>query len=174
MTTAEVGPYRMRFIGDKGVSVDIPAYDALDDMVKVKSIQKKFRDRGRDQLLTNGTLSPVVATIAKSAGVLTIASGVTAGGFAEMLSKEPSRFRFARWSHCNRERRVKQTTIISSKPSRSIRLLAFPMASTACSSIWRSCQRDCHQHAVLRAERRSCSARVGSFSNSDDGDLLHH
>ncbi len=89
MTTAEVGPYRMRFIGDKGVSVDIPAYDALDDMVKVKSIQKKFRDSWTrpvadqwDVVTSGGT------TIANSAGVLTIASGVTAGGYAEMLSKE--------------------------------------------------------------------------------------
>jgi hypothetical protein len=89
MTTAEVGPYRLRFIGDKGVSVDIPAYDSLDDMLKVKSIQKKFRDSwtrpvsDQWEVVTSGG-----TTIATSAGVLTIAAGTTAGGFAELLSKE--------------------------------------------------------------------------------------
>ncbi len=94
-------------------------------------------------------------TIANSAGVLTIASGVTAGGLCrEMLSKETFTIPFRAWFALQSERPVKQTTITSSKPSRSIRLLAFPMASTACSSILAgAATRDCHQHAVLRAER---------------------
>jgi hypothetical protein len=89
VTTADVGPYRIRFISEKGTSQDLPAYDSIDDMVKVKSIQKKFRDSWTrpttdqwDVVATGGT------TVANSAGVLTIASGTTAGGYAEMLSKE--------------------------------------------------------------------------------------
>jgi hypothetical protein len=89
MTTADAGPFRLRFISDKGVTQDLPAYDALDDMVKVKSIQKKFRDSWTrpitdqwDVVTGGGT------TVSVSAGVLTIGSGTTAGGFAEMLSKE--------------------------------------------------------------------------------------
>ncbi len=89
MTTADVGPFRLRFISDRGVTQELPAYDSLDDMVKVKSIQKKFRDSWTrpvsdqwDVFTSGGT------AISNVAGVLTIASGLTAGAYAEMLSKE--------------------------------------------------------------------------------------
>jgi len=66
-----------------------PAYDAQDDMIKMKSIQKKWRDSFTtstnslwDILTSNGT------TATSSAGVLTVNSGTTSAGFAEMLSKE--------------------------------------------------------------------------------------
>ncbi|HRF02443.1 MAG TPA: hypothetical protein PLI18_18160, partial [Pirellulaceae bacterium] len=44
MTRVDVGPYRMRFTDEKGVSTELPGFDSTDDMLKVKSIQKKFRD----------------------------------------------------------------------------------------------------------------------------------
>lgn len=64
-------------------------YDAGDDMLKVKSIQKKWRDsftRPLTDLWDVTTSGDTTATV--SAGVLTIASGISAGGFAELLSKE--------------------------------------------------------------------------------------
>lgn len=64
-------------------------YDAADDMLKVKSVQKKWRDsftRPLTDLWDITTSGDTTATV--SAGVLTIASGTTAAGFAELLSKE--------------------------------------------------------------------------------------
>lgn len=89
MTTVDVGPYRLRFTNEKGISPDIPGFDALDDMLKVKSIQKKFRDSWTRPLTDQWevvTSGGTTATV--SAGILTIASGTTAGGYAELLSKE--------------------------------------------------------------------------------------
>lgn len=67
----------------------IDGYDPFDDMVKMKSVQKKWRD-SFTQPLSNlwdvVTADGTTATI--SGGLLTIASGTTAGGFAELLSKE--------------------------------------------------------------------------------------
>ncbi len=89
MTTGDVGPYRMQFTNSRGVTRDIPGLDDLDDMFKVKSIQKKFRDSWTrpltDQWEVN-TSGGSTATV--SSGVLTIASGTAAGGFVELLSKE--------------------------------------------------------------------------------------
>lgn len=66
-----------------------PGYDPADDMVKMKSIQKKWRDSFTrpltdlwDVTVANGSTASV------SGGVLTIASGTTAAGYAELLSKE--------------------------------------------------------------------------------------
>lgn len=67
----------------------IDGYDAADDMIKVKSVQKKWRDsftRPLTDLWDITTSGGTTATAA--AGVLTIASGTTAAGFAELLSKE--------------------------------------------------------------------------------------
>lgn len=68
----------------------IEGYDPVDDMVKMKSIQKKFRDSFTSPLtdkwdVTNSGGS-TTATI--SGGILTIASGTTAGSWVELLSKE--------------------------------------------------------------------------------------
>jgi hypothetical protein len=89
MTTGEVGPYRLQFTNSRGVTRDIPGLDDADDMFKVKSIQKKFREAWTrpvtdlwDVVTSGGT------TVSVAAGVLTIASGTTAGGYAELLSKE--------------------------------------------------------------------------------------
>lgn len=68
---------------------NIGGYDAGDDMVKVKSVQKKMRDAftglptEKWDVVTSGGV-----TVTNALGVLTIASGVTAGGYAELLSKE--------------------------------------------------------------------------------------
>ena len=83
-----------RFITD--VIMNTPAglpitmgYDAQDDMLKVKSVQKKLRDSFTGPLTTNWDVTQVNGTTATtSAGVLTIASGTTAGGYAEVVSKE--------------------------------------------------------------------------------------
>lgn len=89
MTTGDVGPFRMQFTNSRGVTRDIPGLDDLDDMFKVKSIQKKFRDSWTRPLtdlwdvITSGG-----STASVSGGVLTIGSGTTAGGFVELLSKE--------------------------------------------------------------------------------------
>ena len=68
---------------------NIGGYDAQDDMVKVKSIQKKMRDSftglptDKWDVVTSGGVTATTAL-----GALTIASGTTAGGYAELLSKE--------------------------------------------------------------------------------------
>ena len=64
-------------------------YDAADDMVKVKSVQKKWRDSFTRPLTDLWDVTTALGTTATvSAGVLTIASGTTAAGYAELLSKE--------------------------------------------------------------------------------------
>jgi hypothetical protein len=89
MTTVDVGPYRLRFTSERGVSNELPGFDSADDMLKVKSIQKKFRDSWTRPLADQWDIVTSGGTTATvSAGVLTIASGTTAGGFAELLSKE--------------------------------------------------------------------------------------
>jgi hypothetical protein len=89
MTTVDVGPYRLRFTSERGVSNELPGFDSADDMLKVKSIQKKFRDSWTRPLTDQWDIVTSGGTTATvSAGVLTIASGTTAGGFAELLSKE--------------------------------------------------------------------------------------
>ena len=80
----------MRTIDVGGVHSPVNAgYDVADDMLKVKSVQKKWRDsftRPLTDLWDITTSGGVTATV--SAGVLTVASGTTAAGFAELLSKE--------------------------------------------------------------------------------------
>lgn len=64
-------------------------YDAADDMMKVKSVQKKWRDSFTRPITEVWDLTQSGgSTATSSGGVLTIASGTTAGGFVEMLSKE--------------------------------------------------------------------------------------
>ena len=82
----------MRTVDNAGVHTpvhQILGYDAQDDMMKVKSVQKKLRDSFTQPIteLWDITTSGG-STITNSAGTLTIASGTTAGGYAEMLSKE--------------------------------------------------------------------------------------
>lgn len=89
MTTGDVGPYRLQFTSSRGVTRDIPGLDDSDDMFKVKSIQKKFRDSWTRTLTDLWDLTTGLGSTASvSGGVLTISSGTTAGGFAELLSKE--------------------------------------------------------------------------------------
>lgn len=58
-------------------------------MLKVKSIQKKWRESFTRPLTDQWDVtSSGGSTAAASAGVLTISSGTTAGGYVEMLSKE--------------------------------------------------------------------------------------
>lgn len=67
----------------------IDGYDAADDMVKVKSVQKKWRDSFTRPLTDLWDITASGGTTATAAaGVLTIASGTTAAGYAELLSKE--------------------------------------------------------------------------------------
>lgn len=89
MTTAHVGPYRLQFAHGRSVSSEIPGFDATDDMFKVKSIQKKFRDSWTRPLTDQwDVVEQGGSTATISGGMLTIASGTTAGGFVELLSKE--------------------------------------------------------------------------------------
>lgn len=89
MTTVDVGPYRLRFTSDKGVSTELPGFDSADDMLKVKSIQKKFRDSWTRPLAEQWEVfESGGSTAVVSGGLLTIASGTTVGGFVELLSKE--------------------------------------------------------------------------------------
>jgi hypothetical protein len=67
----------------------IDGYDPFDDMVKMKSVQKKWRDSFTQPLSTLWDVVTADGTTATvSGGLLTIASGTTAGGYAELLSKE--------------------------------------------------------------------------------------
>jgi hypothetical protein len=66
-----------------------PAYDPFDDMLKMKSVQKKWRDSFTQPLTNQWTLTQLLGSSATvGSGVLTIASGTTAGGFSELLSTE--------------------------------------------------------------------------------------
>jgi hypothetical protein len=82
----------MRTVESGGVHTPvqrIEGYDSVDDMVKIKSIQKKFRDSFTSPLVDRWDLIQADGTTATiSSGVLTLASGTTAGGYAELLSKE--------------------------------------------------------------------------------------
>lgn len=74
--------------GPSGVPITF-GYDPQDDMVKVKSVQKKVRDSFTTALSTNWDVTTSGGTTATVAsGILTIASGTTAGGYAELVSKE--------------------------------------------------------------------------------------
>ena len=74
---------------DKYGALAIAGYDSVDEMLKVKSVQKKFRDSFTSALSEKWDVTEVSgSTATASAGVLTIASGTTAGGYAELLSKE--------------------------------------------------------------------------------------
>jgi len=89
MTNVDVGPYRLRFTNELGSSDQIPGFDSADDMLKVKSIQKKFRDSWTRPLTDQwDVIESGGSTATVSGGILTIASGTTAGGFVELLSKE--------------------------------------------------------------------------------------
>lgn len=74
---------------DETGAMAIAGYDKTDDMVKVKSVQKKFRDSFSGTLTDKWDVTTSGGvTAASSAGVLSIVSGTTAGGYAELLSKE--------------------------------------------------------------------------------------
>lgn len=67
------------------------AYDPVDDMLKVKSVQKKFRDSFSGAVIDPKRWSTWVgagASASVAAGVLTMASGVTANAETTLLSKE--------------------------------------------------------------------------------------
>lgn len=64
-------------------------YDPVDDMVKVKSVQKKMRDSFAGPLVEQWDISEGLgSTSAVVGGVMTMTTGTTAGGFTEILSKE--------------------------------------------------------------------------------------
>ncbi|RWP29865.1 hypothetical protein [Mesorhizobium sp.] len=63
-------------------------YDPADDMMKVKSLQKKFRDTFGGAVTDKWDVSVSGMAPTQSAGVLTIPSGVTAGAFYEITTKE--------------------------------------------------------------------------------------
>ncbi len=64
----------------------IDGYDPFDDMVKMKSVQKKWRDSFTQPLSNQWDVVTADGTTATvSSGLLTIASGTTAGGYAELL-----------------------------------------------------------------------------------------
>lgn len=67
------------------------AYDPVDDMLKVKSVQKKFRDSFTGSAIDATRWSTSIgagATASVASGVLTLASGVTANSETSLLSKE--------------------------------------------------------------------------------------
>lgn len=71
------------------MSIYKAGFDESEDMYKVKSIQKKWRDSFTSPLATNWDVTESGgSTVAISGGVLTLSSGTTAGGFCEILSKE--------------------------------------------------------------------------------------
>ncbi|RWM90021.1 MAG: hypothetical protein EOR84_22695 [Mesorhizobium sp.] len=63
-------------------------YDPTDDMMKVKSLQKKFRDTFGGAVTDKWDVTNSGMTPTQSAGVLTVASGVTPGAFYEIATKE--------------------------------------------------------------------------------------
>ena len=74
---------------DKNGALAMAGYDFTDEMVKVKSVQKKMRDSFTGALTDKWDVTTALGVTATNAsGVLTIASGTTAGGYAELLSKE--------------------------------------------------------------------------------------
>jgi hypothetical protein len=80
----------MKTIEKDGVHLPAHAgYDDQDDNIKIKSIQKKFRESFADGLV-QWDQSPVGTgmTVATSSATLTVTTGTTAGSYFEMLSKE--------------------------------------------------------------------------------------
>jgi hypothetical protein len=69
----------------------MPAYDAADDMLRVKSMQKKFRDSFTGASLDATRWTSAIGTggaISQSGGQLTIGSGATASAETSILSVE--------------------------------------------------------------------------------------
>lgn len=88
-TALSDGQIAENLLCDKYGALATAGYDATDDMVKVKSVQRKFRDSFTGSAGDKWTVAQSGgATATTSAGVLTIASGTTAGGYVELLSKE--------------------------------------------------------------------------------------
>ena len=82
-------PVRVSVLTSAPGSLRLAGYDAQDDMLKVKSVQKKMRDsftRPLEDLWEVTATGGASATVA--AGVLTIASGTTPGAVVELLSRE--------------------------------------------------------------------------------------
>jgi hypothetical protein len=72
-----------------GRGAQISGYDPVDDMLRVKSVQKKMRDSFTSPLTDKwDVITADGATATNASGILTIASGVTAAGYVELLSKE--------------------------------------------------------------------------------------
>ena len=90
MTAIDVGSRRVKFSNKNGSTFDMPGLDDQDDMYKVKSIQKKFRDSWTQPLASQWDVvtGGLGATASVSAGVLTITSGTNPGAYVELLSKE--------------------------------------------------------------------------------------
>jgi hypothetical protein len=89
MTKVEVGPYPVRFTDENGDYTKLPGFDAADDMLKVKSLQKKFRDSWVNPLEDQWDVVESGGSSASlSAGVMSLISGTNAGGYVELLSKE--------------------------------------------------------------------------------------
>lgn len=76
---------------DELIQVLRKAYDNIDDMLKVKSVQKKFRESFNGASLDSSKWDSVVgsgASITQTSGQLTMASGTTANAETYVLSKE--------------------------------------------------------------------------------------
>lgn len=77
-----------------GLDVDVtrmPGYDAQDDMLKVKSVQKKFRDSFAGATLNTDKWDSSIGTggaVTVGSGVLTIGSGTTANAVTSVTTKE--------------------------------------------------------------------------------------
>ena len=72
-------------------SQNISGYDAVDDMVKVKSVQKKFRDSFGGAALNSAKWDSTIGSggsVTVSSGTLAMASGTVASSTTSILSKE--------------------------------------------------------------------------------------
>jgi hypothetical protein len=84
---------QMRTIDKAGVHIPVhrvEGYDEQDDNLKIKSIQKKFRESFADGIMPQWDASAVGAgmTVSTSAATLAVVTGTTAGSYWEMTSKE--------------------------------------------------------------------------------------
>ena len=68
--------------------IPLAGYDPIDDMLKVKSVQNKFRDSFTKPLTTNWDITSDGMTASIANGELTIVFGTTAGSYLEMISKD--------------------------------------------------------------------------------------
>jgi len=92
--TSSTTPYYFvptRVVGPDGGGVQLAGYDSRDDMVKVKSVQKKFRDSFTAAAVREDYWDVVIGaggSISQSAGTLIMGSGTDVSSQSFVLSKE--------------------------------------------------------------------------------------